>query len=114
MDMPPGFELSGKVWKLKKTLYGLKQAPRAWHIKLTDVLEELGFRCSIADPGLYVGEDMLMMVYVDDLLLCGDGRTKVEEVKQSLLTTFEGRDLGPRDHFLGIKMERDRSKNRSS
>ena len=39
VDMPPGFELSGKVWKLKKTLYGLKQAPRAWHIKLTDALE---------------------------------------------------------------------------
>ena len=109
MDMPPGFELSGKVWKLKKTLYGLKQAPRAWHIKLTDVLEKLGFRCSTADPGLYVGEDMLLMVYVDDLLLCGNGRTKVEEVKQSLLTTFEGRDLGPTDHFLGIKMERNRS-----
>eukprot|EP00963_Diacronema_lutheri_P010611 scaffold1117_cov307-Pavlova_lutheri.AAC.1 len=108
MDMPPGFQLDGKVWKLKKTLYGLKQAPRAWHIKLTDVLEKLGFRCSTADPGLYVGEDMLLMVYVDDLLLCGNGRSKEENVKQSLLTTFEGRDLGPTDHFLGIKMERDR------
>eukprot|EP00963_Diacronema_lutheri_P000532 scaffold30_cov329-Pavlova_lutheri.AAC.1 len=109
MDMPLGFQLDGKVWKLKKTLYGLKQAPRAWHIKLTDVLEKLGFRCSTADPGLYVGEDMLLMVYVDDLLLCGNGRSKVENVKQSLLATFEGRDLGPTDHFLGIKMERDRT-----
>eukprot|EP00963_Diacronema_lutheri_P001208 scaffold78_cov513-Pavlova_lutheri.AAC.1 len=109
MDMPPGFQVDGKVWKLKKTLYGLKQAPRAWHIKLTDVLEKLGFRCSTADPGLYVGEDVLLMVYVDDLLLCGNGRSKVENVKQSLLTTFEGRDLGPTDHFLGIKMERDRT-----
>ena len=109
MDMPPGFQVDGKVWKLKKTLYGLKQAPRAWHIKLMDVLEKLGFRCSTADPGLYVGEDMLLMVYVDDLLLCGNGRSNVEKVKQSLLTTFEGRDLGPTDHFLGIKMERDRA-----
>ena len=29
MEMPPGYQLDGKVWKLKKTLYGLKQAPRA-------------------------------------------------------------------------------------
>eukprot|EP00963_Diacronema_lutheri_P010081 scaffold953_cov326-Pavlova_lutheri.AAC.1 len=108
MDMPPGFEVDGKVWKLKKTLYGLKQAPRAWHIKLTEVLDKIGFNCSTADPGLFVGKDMLLMVYVDDVLLCGNGTKAVESVKQLLLTAFEGRDLGPTDYFLGIKIQRDR------
>ena len=100
--------MDGKVWKLKKTLYGLKQAPRAWHVKLTEVLDKIGFECSTADPGLFVGKDMLLMVYVDDLLLCGNGTKAVESVKDSLLATFEGRDLGPTDHFLGIKIRRDR------
>lgn len=28
VDLPPGFEVKGKVCKLKKALYSLKQAPR--------------------------------------------------------------------------------------
>ena len=108
MDIPPGFDVPGKVWKLRKTLYGLKQAPRAWHLKLTDKLENMGFVCSTADPGLYCAGDFLLMVYVDDLLLCGDGKESVERIKTLLLEEFEGRDLGATEHFLGIKIQRDR------
>lgn len=110
MEMPPGFCVEGKVWKLKKTLYGLKQAPRAWHTKLTEVLTELQFHCSAADPGLYVAKDIFLMVYVDDLLLCGKSQEIVQKLKTSLLNTFEGRDLGATDTFLGIKIIRDRLK----
>ena len=73
MEMPPGYQLDGKVWKLKKTLYGLKQAPRAWHKKLTEELHKLGFLCSCANPRLFIGNDALLLVYVDDLLICGNG-----------------------------------------
>ena len=30
VDMPQGFEVKGKVLKLKKTLYGLRHIPRAF------------------------------------------------------------------------------------
>eukprot|EP00963_Diacronema_lutheri_P009628 scaffold869_cov399-Pavlova_lutheri.AAC.1 len=110
MDIPPGFEQPGKVWKLKKTLYGLKQAPRAWHLKLIEKLERMGFVCSNADPGLYNAENTLLMLYVDDLLLCCDGVQNLAMLKNMLLEEFEGRDLGATDHFLGIKIQRDRPK----
>ena len=111
MDMPPGFEEPGKIWKLKKTLYGLKQAPRAWHMKLTEKLEGMGFTCSTADPGLYCAEEVLLMVYVDDLLLVGNDAEKVRDIKNALLSEFEGRDLGATNQFLGIKIRRNRQNN---
>ena len=110
MEMPPGYRLDGKVWKLKKTLYGLKQAPRAWHKRLTEELEKLGFSCSCADPGLFTGNEALLLVYVDDLLICGNGTDNVQRITDSLLKTFEGRDLGPTEFFIGIKVQRDREK----
>jgi len=108
MEMPLGYRLDGKVWKLKKTLYGLKQAPRAWHKKLTEELQKLGFLCSSADPGLFIGHDALLVVYVDDSLICGNGTENVQKIKETLLKTFDGRDLGSTDYFLGIKVNRDR------
>ena len=107
MEMPPGYQLDGKVWKLKKTLYGLKQAPRAWHRRLSEELQKLGFSCSCADPGLFTGNDALLLVYVDDLLICGHGRENEQRISKSLLQTFDGRDLGSTDFFLGIKIHRD-------
>ena len=52
MQQPPGYEdgRPGVACHLKKTLYGLRQAPRAWHTKLKQELEKLGFRPSEADP----------------------------------------------------------------
>eukprot|EP00963_Diacronema_lutheri_P010019 scaffold946_cov359-Pavlova_lutheri.AAC.1 len=66
MEVPLGYRLDGRVWKLRKTLYGLKQAPRAWHKRLTEELERLGFTCSCVDPGLFSGNEALLLVYVDD------------------------------------------------
>ena len=103
MEMPPGYQLDGKVWKLKKTLYGLKQAPRAWHKKLTEELHKLGFLCSCADPCLFIGNDALLLVYIDDLLICGNGTENVRKITESLLKTFDGRDLGSTDYFLVSK-----------
>jgi hypothetical protein len=73
---PPGFETGDgvpHVYRLKKALYGLKQAPRAWHKKLQSVLQDLGFRPSLADQGLYILDDpagkVILLTYVDDLLV---------------------------------------------
>eukprot|EP00963_Diacronema_lutheri_P005230 scaffold408_cov347-Pavlova_lutheri.AAC.4 len=110
MEMPPGYRLDGRVWKLRKTLYGLKQAPRAWYKRLTEELERFGFTCSCADPGLFTGNEALLLVYVDDLLIRGNEVKNVQSITESLLKTFDGRDLGPTDSFLGIKVQRDREK----
>jgi hypothetical protein len=48
-------EFGGGIWRLKKALYGMKQAARAWHFKLREIMEELGYIVSDVDPCLYQG-----------------------------------------------------------
>jgi histone deacetylase 1/2 len=73
MEQPPGFEEGDNICKLKKAIYGLKQAPRAWHTRLVQELENIGFQTSDADPGLFIyrgcNGTIYLLVYVDDLLL---------------------------------------------
>jgi len=75
MKQPPGYAdpriPPNYICRLKKALYGLKQAPRDWHSRLTNKLQELGFKSSVADASLFVfrqGEvTMYMLIYVDDI-----------------------------------------------
>jgi hypothetical protein len=99
-----------KVWRLKKSLYGLKQAGRQWHLKLSGVLVELGFRRAGYDPALLIrnesGEKQFIFLWVDDLIIvatqkAGDGIVK------SVLNRFKGRDLGEASWVLGMSIKRD-------
>jgi histone deacetylase 1/2 len=111
MVQPPGYESGGPgvACKLQKALYGLRQAPRAWYNKLSAVLEQLGFVCCDADPGLWVYKSsagaVYLLAYVDDLLVTGDG--DCGGVKQKLMSKFAARDLGPVSMFLGMEVLRD-------
>lgn len=114
VEQPPGYEEGGPrmVCKLKKALYGLRQAPRAWHNRLKQELEKLGFQPSDADPGLWLlrgaGDKVLMIVWVDDLLLAAKTTKEVTAIKQQIMEIFEARDLGEAKFFLGMEIERDR------
>jgi hypothetical protein len=47
VEQPKGFvdpDFPNHVYKLKKALYGLKQAPRAWYERLTQFLEDQGYK----------------------------------------------------------------------
>ena len=69
VDMPRGFSTAGKVLKLKKSLYGLKQAPRNFFHHLKKQLESLGFKSNPdIDPCLFVTDNVICIVYVDDTL----------------------------------------------
>jgi transposase InsO family protein len=115
MKQPPGFESGplSTVCHLRKSLYGLRQAPRQWHIKLTTVLEEMGFTPSESDPGLFVqhfkSETTYMLVYVDDLLIATKSKTTADNVVNNLCSAFDIRDLGNASVFLGMQITRDRA-----
>jgi hypothetical protein len=114
VEQPPGYEDgTGRVCLLYKALYGLKQAPRAWHEHMHEQLVQLGYRVSVADPGLYVctrvgpaGERVVLLVYVDDMLLASPSDEAVEQAKQVLLSTFDARDMGSVCDFVGMHIER--------
>lgn len=111
VTQPEGFVKEGheqKVYKLLKALYGLRQAPRAWNACLDKSLKELGFSRCQHEQAVYTkfedGDVTIVGVYVDDLLVTGSNRSKVEEFKLRMNQQFEMSNLGLLSFYLGIEV----------
>ncbi|CAM9835008.1 unnamed protein product, partial [Heterosigma akashiwo] len=85
---PPGFihkDHPTKVWKLRKALYGLRNSPRIWYMALHSFLVQQGFVRSEYESCLYVrrnsttGEETIVAVYVDDLVISGSDPSIVRD-----------------------------------
>lgn len=114
MKQPEGFAKGNLVCKLNKSLYGLKQASRMWNERFHTFVTKLGFRRSEYDYCFYIDESkqakMYILLYVDDLLLVGNDLEQINSTKSRLSTEFEMKDLGELGHFLGMNIERNKSK----
>nr|AAC67205.1 putative retroelement pol polyprotein [Arabidopsis thaliana] len=112
MKLPPGFRHShpDKVCRLRKSLYGLKQAPRCWFKKLSDALKRFGFIQGYEDYSFFSysckGIELRVLVYVDDLIICGNDEYMVQKFKEYLGRCFSMKDLGKLKYFLGIEVSR--------
>ncbi|XP_068340362.1 uncharacterized mitochondrial protein AtMg00810-like [Pyrus communis] len=111
MKLPPGHPQSNNpemVCKFHKSIYGLKQSPRAWYTKLSHVLERVGFCWSNADSSLFVcsstSGNLMVLIYVDDLIVTGDNMSEISALKQHLNHKFVIKDLNILKYFLGIEM----------
>ena len=51
--------------------------------------------------------DMILILYVNDLLLLGEELSKIHETKQQLGKLYHMKDLGPASSYLGIQITRD-------
>jgi hypothetical protein len=74
----------GVVLKLNKLLYGLAQAPLSWCNHLQKGLNELDFKVSTFDPGMYYGRGLIIITYVDDPLFFGPDLKAIKEVISEL------------------------------
>ena len=106
-----GFKVKGsedKVYRLHKALYGLKQEPRAWNIKLKFIQQEINFsKCSKESSLLrkeMIGHQLLVAVYVDDLLLNASNLDVIQDFKTEMSTKFEMTDPGQLTYYLGIEV----------
>jgi hypothetical protein len=111
MDQPEGFVVKGHegmVCKLVKSLYGLKQAPKQCHDKFDRTLTFVGFVTNEADKYVYYryygGEEVILCLYVDDILIFGTSLKFIKEVKDFLSQKFEMEDFGEADVILNIKL----------
>lgn len=107
-----------KVLRLRKALYGLRQAPRAWNAKLDCTLLSLGFQRCPSEHAIYVrgsGEDQLLLgVYVDDLIVCGASQQGIQNFKQQMQSSFKMSDLGRLTYYLGIEVKQTQAESRSA
>jgi len=101
---------TGRVYRLRKALYGLKQAPRTWEQELSRNLIEMGFHRCTSDCALYIRRSasgqVLILVYVDDLLILTSSRALMEEVKNQLRSRFQIKELGRVLAYLGLEVVR--------
>jgi hypothetical protein len=96
------------VCKLKKSLYGLKHAPRSWYEKMESFFPQQGFMRSKSDPNMYTKFDekryiVLIFLYVNDLIITGNARKLINEIKEQLSQVFEMKDLGELHYCLGLE-----------
>ena len=116
IEQPKGFghkDGIDKVLKLNKSLYGLRQAPKSFFDKLCQGLKERGWKQSVIDPCLFMKDQMMCVVYVDDTIMAGpDGAAIEEEIKGLGVAKSEHRhqfvlrDEGEVGDFLGIRIEK--------
>jgi len=118
MMQPEGFIEKNQehmVCKLKMSIYGLKQASRSWNIRFDQAIKSFGFEQNLDEPCVYKRHQdkvvMFLILYVDDILLIGNGVGVMLSVKIWLLSQFDIKDLGEANYIIGIKLSEDR-KNR--
>ena len=111
MELPQGFNLGTEsrryVLKLQKNLYGLKQVGHNWFEKISSALGNLSINSSKLDPCVLIGDDTIVLVYVDDCLVFLRDKDKIDQLidklknKEKLDLTYEG-DI---EKYLGVYIE---------
>ena len=110
--MPRGFVQrdkrgGAKVLRLKRTLYGPQQSPRAFWQYMVEKLEAAGLRQSPLDPCLFIGDTVIAIMYVDDILMWSTNEDHIYSLGTALRDL--GVDLeeeGDAAGFLGVQLTR--------
>ena len=102
---PPGSNAEpGTLWLLLKTLYGLASSPVAWYNHFADTVlsSPFGFQVSTFDPCVFISENLIVAVHVDDSCIVG------EETKASKFVKWLGEQyvitINPSPEYLGMEI----------
>ena len=94
--------------KLNKSLYGLKQALREWFYIVKKFFENIGLKLAEADPNLFIGNEVHILLFVNDMLIAGK-RRHLDITKTRILREWRCKDLGPAEVYVGFQIDRDRT-----
>lgn len=105
MAQPTGFEEgTNLVCKLKKAIYGLHQSGREWYFKINKVLVKYGFtKFKWCNCVYRYGKDVVLLLYVDDIVVIGRTQNYVEEAISLLKAEFDLKILGKTKKLLGVE-----------
>ena len=95
-----------------KALYGTRSGGARWHDRLFDILQELKFKPSKADPDVWMRPEPggtcyeYIAVYVDDLAIAAkDPQALCNELKKKYNLKLKG--VGPLEYHLGCTYKKD-------
>jgi hypothetical protein len=88
MKLPSEHRQANKIARLQKCIYELKQASREWYSKLSLFLKDKDFISAYFDSCVFIHktEEMIVSVYVDDLIFYGLDQSKIAELIAELET----------------------------
>ena len=105
-------ELQGHLLIMIKALYGTCSGGAMWHDRLFDILQELKFKPSKADPDAWMRPEPggtcyeYVAVYVDDLAIAAkDPQAFCNELKKKYNLKLKG--VGPLEYHLGCTYKKD-------
>ena len=112
MAGPEFKELQGHLLIMVKALYGTRSGGARWHDRLFDILKELKFKPSKADPDVWMRPEPggtcyeYIAVYVDDLAIAAkDPQGFCNELKKKYNLKLKG--VGPLEYHLGCTYKKD-------
>lgn len=100
------------VCKLHKSIYDLRQTSRQWFDKFSSFMLQIRFQQSKSDYTFVkgIGSDYVaLLVYVDDLLICGSSTKEINATKNKLSDECKLKDLGSLHYFLGLEIVRSKA-----
>jgi hypothetical protein len=111
MELPYGFHIEPQgdwVLKLKRNVYGLKDAGRTWHLHLKKGLTDRGFTASLVDPCVFYKGDLILIIYVDDMICMCPTDAPIDEFLTNMQAGgFTLTDQGDVNEYLGIKVAKE-------
>jgi histone deacetylase 1/2 len=113
LELPPGYQrnnpkLLDHVMKIKTSLYGDRRAANLWYNKLrTELLSKhFNFKCSVFDPCLFIRDDCMLVVYVDDaIVFARDDKVVAAVLKKLGDRGFDYSRDGDFNSYLGVQID---------
>ena len=97
-----GPERQGKWLIIEKALYGLRSSGARWHEAFADIIREMGYMPSKADPNLWIkdcgGHYEYLATYVDDVLVFGK---RPRQTIETLRSKYILKGVGTPEYYLG-------------
>ena len=113
MKIPQGFKRSYNgencILKLKRSIYGLKQSNYNFYKKLSTALKARGILPCSTDSCVYALKNLILVVYVDDVLIFSRKSVWIDVFVKSLFEgdeKFELTDEGSIDKYLGVDVKK--------
>ncbi|GJX54944.1 zinc finger, CCHC-type containing protein [Tanacetum coccineum] len=87
-----------------------EEAPKQLHQKFDEVILSNGYLVNQAEKYVYsnfdeTGKEVIICLYVDDMLIFGTDQVQVDLTKEFLSSRFSMKDIGEADVILGIRIK---------